>query len=69
MTVIPKVQMVYKISFFKQIGEFYSEEGLLRTHYVKPEHIHYWIGPDYSEEGLKVVYNRVWVSPKKFAEI
>ena len=61
MTVIPRVQMVYRIEFFKG-------EELFDSRLVKPEHIHYWIA-DYSDEGLRVVYNRAWVSPDKFAEI
>ena len=59
---IPKVEMVYRIDFFN------ADDSLFATKYVRPENIHYWFA-DYSEDGHKATFNKIWVSPERFAQI
>ena len=61
---IPKPTLVYKCSLY-EIGSHI----VLDASYVKPEHIHYWVGRDYAADNKNVLITKVLVSPQRYEEL
>ena len=61
---IPKPQLAY-ICRLHEIGS----HVLLDQSYVKPEHIHHWVGADYAADNKVVLITKILLSPSKWNEV
>jgi len=61
---IRKMLMVHKCCLY-EIGS----HVILDSTYVKPEHIHHWVGRDYAADNKNVLITKIWVSPERHKEL
>ncbi len=57
--------MVFKCELYDVIDDV-QLSNRQAVNYVKPEHIHYWIG---AYDDQKLMISKVWVSPERYDDL